>query len=133
MDEIVRTAFELVPLQMELRKQRDAATERAQEAAEARAKQQRRLSAKTEQLKQAFLMAEADVRVQQLEALLLRLEGCAEGMAAPYSARIDVWIQVVREELADKHPVDEMLTKCLSAPSWGTWPPDWWPQEQAAG
>lgn len=43
-----------------------------------------------------------------------------------------VWIQVVREQLAAKHPVDEMLTRSLSAPSWGTWPPDWWPQEPAA-
>jgi hypothetical protein len=39
--------------------------------------------------------------------------------------------RVVREQLAAKNPVDEMLTRCLSAPSWGTWPPDWWPGESA--
>lgn len=131
-DEIVRSAFELVPLQVELRKQRDAAAERAQQAAEVRAKAERRASAKTEQLKQAFLMAEADARVRQLEEFLARLEAGVEGMADPYADRASVWIQVVREQLAAKHPVDEVLTRCLSTPSWGTWPPDWWPQEPAA-
>lgn len=60
LDEIVRSAFELVPLQVELRKQREVAAERAQRAAEVRAKTERRASAKVEQLKQAFLMADAD-------------------------------------------------------------------------
>lgn len=132
MDEIVRSAFELVPLQVELRKQRDAAAERAQQAAEVRAKAERRASAKTEQLKQAFLLAEADARVRQLEEFLARLEAGVDGMAAPYADRAGVWIQVIREQLAAKHPVDEMLTRCLSVPSWGAWPPDWWPQEPAA-
>jgi hypothetical protein len=130
-DEIVRSAFELVPLQVELRKQREAAAERAQQAAEVRAKVERRASAKAEQLKQAFLMAEADARVRQLEEFLARLEAGIDGMAAPYADRAGVWIQIVREQLAAKHPVDEMLTRSLSVPSWGTWPPDWWPQEPA--
>ena len=123
-DEIVRGAFELVPLQVELRKQREAAAERAQRAAEVRAAAERRASAKTEQLKQAFLMAEADARVRQLEEFLTRLESGIDDLAAPYSDHAGVWIQVVREQLAAKHPVDEMLARCLSAPSWGTWPPD---------
>lgn len=131
-DEIVRGAFELVPLQVELRKQREAAAERAQRAAEVRAAAERRASAKTEQLKQAFLMAEADAHVRQLEEFLTRLESGIDGLAAPYSDRAGVWIQVVREQLAAKHPVDEMLARCLSAPSWGTWPPDWWRQDPAA-
>jgi hypothetical protein len=130
-DEIVRGSFELVPLQVELRKQREVAAERAQQAAEVRAKAERRASAKTEQLKQAFLMAEADARVRQLEEFLARLEAGVDGMASPYADRAGIWIQVVREQLAAKHPVDEMLTRSLSAPAWGTWPPDWWPQEPA--
>lgn len=132
-DEIVRSAFELVPLQVELRKQREIAAERARLDAEVRAKAERRASAKTEQLKQAFLMAEADARVRQLEEFLARLEAGVGGMAAPYADRAGVWIQVVREQLAAKHPVDEMLTRCLGTPSWGTWPPDWWPLEPPAG
>jgi hypothetical protein len=79
-DEIVRSAFELVPLQVELRRQREAAAERSQQAAEVRAAAERRASAKTEQLKQAFLMAETDARVRQLEEFLARLEaGTAHG------------------------------------------------------
>jgi hypothetical protein len=130
-DEIVRSAFELVPLQVELRKQREAAAKRAEEAAEVRAKAERRASARAEQLKQAFSMAEAEARVRQLEEFLRRLEAGVEGMAAPYADRAGVWIQVVRQQLAAKNPVDEMLMRCLSTPSWGTWPPDWWPPEQA--
>ncbi len=130
-DEIVRGAFELVPLQMELRKQRQAAAERALQEAEVQAKTERRASAKAEQLKQAYLMAEADARARQLEEFLTRLEAGIEHMSAPYAERAGTWIQVVREQLAAKHPVDEMLRRCLSAPSWGTWPPDWWPGEPA--
>lgn len=94
---------------------------------------ERRASAKLEQLKQAFLMAEADARVRQLEEFLARLEAGIDGMAAPYADRAGVWIQVVREQLAAKRPVDEMPTRCLGTPSWGTWPPDWWPLEPPAG
>ena len=131
-DEIVRSAFELVPLQVELRKQREAAAERAERAAEARAKAERRASAKAEQLKQAFLMAEADARMRQLEEFLGRLQSEIPDMSAPYQERAAIWIQVVREQLAAKDPVDEMLARCLSTPSWGTWPPDWWPEEPGA-
>lgn len=131
-DEIVRSAFELVPLQVELRKQREAAAERARQDAEVRAKAERRASAKAEQLKQAFLMAEADARVRQLEEFLARLEAGIDSTVPPYADRAIAWIQVVREQLAAKHPVDEMLTWCLSTPSWGTWPPDWWPHESVA-
>jgi hypothetical protein len=128
-DEIVRSAFELVPLQVELRKQREAAAERAERTAEVRAKEERRASAKAEQLKQAFLMAEADARVRQLQEFVGRLESEIPGMSAPYPERAAIWIQVVREQLAAKDPVEEMLARCLSTPSWVTWPPDWWPQE----
>lgn len=130
-DEIVRSAFELVPLQVELRKEREAAAERAQQAAEVRAKAERRANAKAEQLKQAFLMAEADARVRQLEVFLAKLEADLGTLNAPYSERAVVWLEVVRQQLKSDNPVDEMLTRCLSVPSWGTWPPDWWPQSQA--
>jgi hypothetical protein len=125
----MRSAFELVPLQVELRKQQQASAERAQQAAELRAKAERRANAKAEQLKQAFLMAEADARVRQLKDFLGRLETEISGMVAPYPERAAVWVQVVREQLAAKDPVEDMLARCLSTPSWGTWPPDWWPQE----
>jgi hypothetical protein len=131
-DEIVRSAFELVPLQVEMRKQREAAAERAHQDAEVRAKAERKASARADQLKQAFLMAEADARVRQLEEFLKLLEVNAESMAAPYAERAGVWVQVVREQLAAKNPVDEMLMRCLSTPSWGSWPPDWWPKESIA-
>lgn len=73
-EEIVQTAFQLVPMQVELRKQREAAAVVAQRTAEVRALAQRRATAKAEQLKQAFLMAEADARVRQLEEFLTQLE-----------------------------------------------------------
>lgn len=128
-EEIVRTAFQLVPMQAELRKQREAATVVAQRAAEVSALAQRRATAKAEQLKQAFLMAEADVRVRRLEEFLTRLEQSTGELVPPYGDRAKVWINVVRKELATKNPVKEMLQRSLSVPSWSTWPPDWWPTE----
>lgn len=128
-EEIVRTAFQLVPMQVELRKQREAAAIVAQRAVEVRAVAQRRATAKAEQLKQAFLMAEADARVRQLEEFLTRLEQSSGELVPPYGERAKVWIDVVRKELAAKNPVEEMLQRSLSVPSWGTWPPDWWPTE----
>jgi hypothetical protein len=127
--EIVQTAFQLVPLQVELRKQRAAASLVAQREAEVRAAAQRRASAIAEQLKQAFLMAEADARVRQLKEFLARLEQSSSNLSPPYNERIRGWIDVVQKELAAKNPVEDMLQRSLSVPSWSTWPPDWWPTE----
>ena len=132
-EEIVRTAFQLVPMQTELRKQREAAALVAQRAAEVRAAELRRVAAKAEQLKQAFLMAEMDARVRQLEEFLARLDRSAGELASPYGERARVWIDVVRKELAAKNPVEDMLLRSLSVPSWGTWPPEWWPLALQAG
>lgn len=129
--EIVRTAFQLVPLQVEMRKQREAAAVIAQKAAEVRALQERRTYARAEQLKQAFQMAEADARTRQLTEFLLRLEATADGRPAPSGERVKVWLDVVRKELGASNQVESMLQQCLSVPSWRNWPPDWWPTELA--
>jgi hypothetical protein len=129
-EEIVKTAFQLVPMQVELRKQREAAAIVSERAAEVRALAQRRANAKAEQLKQAFLMAEADARVRQLHEFLAQLEQSSDELAPHYGARAKVWIDMVRQELAAKNPVEEMLQRCLSVPSWSTWPPDWWPPDE---
>lgn len=83
--EIVRTAFQLVPLQVEMRKQREAAAVVAQKAAEVRALRERRANARAEQLKQAFQMADVEVRVRQLTEFLERLEQTADERPAPPS------------------------------------------------
>lgn len=129
--EIVRTAFQLVPLQVEMRKQREAAAVISQKAAEVRALQERRTYARAEQLKQAFQMAEADARTRQLTEFLLRLEATADGRPAPSGERVKVWLDVVRKELGTSNQVESMLQQCLSVPSWRNWPPDWWPTELA--
>ena len=93
-EEIVRTAFQLVPMQVELRQQREAAALVAQREAEVRAAEQRRVAARAEQLKQAFLMVEADARVRQLQEFLARLDQSMGGLAPPYGERSKVWIDV---------------------------------------
>jgi len=131
-DEIVRTAFQLVPLQVELRKEREAAAAVARREEEARALERRRKEVKAEQLKQAFLMMEADERVRRLKDFLAQLEQMADGLRPPYDERAKVWVQVVTTELAARNPMEEILHRCLSVPSWSTWPPDWWPAEPNA-
>ena len=126
-EEIVRTAFQLVPMQVELRQQREAAALVAQRAAEVRAKEQRRIAAIAEQLKQAFLPAELDARVIQLKEFLARLDQSIGGFVPPYGDRAKVWIDVVRKELEANNPADRLLLRSLSVPSWGNWPPEWWP------
>ncbi len=126
---ILHRAGAIVPLQVELRKQRAAASLVAQREAEVRAAAQRRASAIAEQLKQAFLMADADARVRQLKEFLARLEQSSSNLSPPYNERIRGWIDVVQKELAAKNPVEDMLQRSLSVPSWSTWPPDWWPTE----
>lgn len=131
-DEIVRTAFQLVPLQVELRKEREAAAAVARREEEARALERRRKEARSEQLKQAFLMMEADERVRRLKDFLAQLEQMADGLRPPYDERAKVWVQVVTKELATRNPMEEILQRSLSVPSWSTWPPDWWPAEPGA-
>ncbi|WGT62425.1 hypothetical protein [Variovorax paradoxus] len=91
-----------------LRKQRDAASKRAQHAAEVRAATERRANAKTEQLKQAFLMAKADARVRQLEAFLDPLEPGVDGLAPPYPDRAGVGFGPSKGNL----PPSIQLMKC---------------------
>ena len=131
-DAIVRTAFQLVPLQVELRKEREAAAAVAKREEEVRALERRRKEARAEQLKQAFLMMEADERVRRLKDFLAQLEQMADGLRPPYDERAKVWVRVVTEELAARNPMEEILQSCLSVPSWRTWPPDWWPAEPDA-
>jgi len=129
LDEIVRTALLLPALQMRLRKERKATEADQQRAAEARAREQRRSEAQAEQLKQAFLMMEADARVQQLKSFLDRLEQRADDFQSPYDDRVKIWLKVVRNELAARNPADEILSRCVAVPSWTTWPPAWWPAD----
>lgn len=131
-DEIVRTAFQLVPLQVELRKEREAAAAVAKREEDIRALERRRKEARAEQLKQAFLMMEADERVRRLKDFLAQLDQMADGFRPPYDERAKVWVQVVTKELAARNPMEEILQQCLSVPSWKTWPPDWWPAEPDA-
>lgn len=129
-DEIVRTMFALAAQQPQLRKERDAREANAQRAAELRAQEQRRRDARAEQLKKAFLMMEADARVHQLKGFLERLEQRAGSLPPPLDMRANVWVSVVREELAGRNPAEEILHESLTVPSLSSWPPAWWPDEE---
>jgi hypothetical protein len=129
LDEIVQTALLLPAVQTQLRKERKTREAEQQRAEEVRAREQRRSEAKAEQLKQAFLMMEADARVEQLKSFLDRLEQGTDNYQAPYDERLKVWLKVVRNELAARNPADEILSRCIAVPSWATWPPAWWPTD----
>jgi hypothetical protein len=129
LEEIVRTAQLLPALQTQLRKERKIREADQQRAAEVRAREQRRNESKAEQLKQAYLMMEADARVQQLKSFLDRLERRLDDFQPPYDERVKIWLEVVRNELAARNPADEILARCLDVPSWATWPPAWWPTD----
>ena len=128
-NEIVRTMFELVAQQPQLRQERETIEANARRAEALRIEAQRRREARAEQLKKAFAVMEADTRVRQLQAFLKDLEQHAERMESPFNERLKVWTEVVKEELALRGPVDTLLKECLSVPAWSTWPPTWWPQE----
>ncbi|MDP9975262.1 hypothetical protein J2W39_006551 [Variovorax paradoxus] len=130
-DEIVRTAFKLMSLQPQLRREREERAATARRAEELRAQEERHRAARAEQLKQAFLMMEADACVRHLKAFLDRLEQNAAGLQPPLDERAKVWVEVVRRELEARNPADEILRECLSVPCWGSWPPAWWPREHS--
>ncbi len=132
-DEIVRTAFQLACLQPQLRREWKAREMERQEAAALEARKQEQREARAEQLKQAFLVMDADARVSQLQAFLDRMEERASGLREPLNERAVVWVRVVREELSRRNPADELLERCLTVPSWRTWPPAWWPEELDPG
>lgn len=132
-DEIVRTAFQLACLQPQLRRDRKAREIEAEKAAELEARKQCQREAKAEQLKQAFLMMDADARVSRLQAFLDRLEKRAPDLREPLGERAAVWVRVVREELSRRSPVDEILERCLTVPSWKAWSPAWWPDDGQQG
>lgn len=128
-DEIVRTALDFARLLPELRKDREAREAKARHDAEMQRLEQRRRTARSEQLKQAFLMMEADARVQQLKDFLGRLEKSIPELLSPFDQRLQVWLKVVRDELDTNCPVDALLRQSLVPPSWASWPPEWWPAD----
>lgn len=129
-EEIIRTAFQLAVLQPQYRREKEEREASNRRAEQLRAQEQHRREAKAEQLKQAFAMMEADTQVRQLKEFLERMERGISAFQPPFDERVKVWIDVVRQELADRNPVDEIIDKCLSVPSWSTWPPAWWPPER---
>lgn len=129
-EEIIRTAFQLAALQPQYRREREEREANQRRAEQLRAQEQRRREAKAEQLKQAFAMMEADSQVRQLKEFLERMEQGLSAFRPPFDERARVCIDVVRQELADRDPVDEIINKCLSVPSWSTWPPAWWPADR---
>lgn len=129
--EIVRTAFDLARLLPELRKEREAREAKARHDAEMQRLELQRRTARSEQLKQAFLMMEADARVQQLRDFLGRIEKRVPEFLSPFDERLRVWLEVVRGELDANCPVDRLLRQSLTPPSWASWPPAWWPAESS--
>ena len=127
--EIVRTAFQLVPMQVGLRKERELAEANARRAAEERVARQRRADARAEQLKQAFLMAETDANISRLKEFLDRLDKSCSTFRPPFDERGRAWLKVVRQELEENDPMEQLLVQSLSLPSWRSWPPDWWPDD----
>lgn len=78
-------------------------------AREAHALERRWKEARAEQLKQAFLMMEAEECVRRLKDLLAQLEQMADGLRPPYAERAKAWVQVVTTELAARNPMEEIL------------------------
>lgn len=68
-----------------------------------------------------MVVMEADERVRRLKDFLAQLEQVAVGLRPPYDERAKVWVQVVTKELAARNPMEEILQRCLSVPSWSTW------------
>jgi hypothetical protein len=130
--EIVRTLLEFAALQPLFREERETAAAAARREAERREAERRTSEARAEQLKQAFAMAEEQQRVERLRGFLVQLDQRMPELQEPYKERVEVWLRVVRAELDSKNPVDQMLTQCLTAPSWQTWPPAWWPADANA-
>lgn len=128
-DEIVRTVFQLACLQPQLRAEREAREAEERRVEELEARMLERQSARAEQVKQAFLIMDANKRVSQLRVFLDRLEEQGPSLRKPFNERLAVWVQVVRRELSLRNPADEILEDCLSVQSWETWPPAWWPEE----
>lgn len=128
-EEIVRTMFELAAQQPQVRQEREVKEAAARHAEALRIEAQRRQDARAHQLEKAFAVMEVSTRVQKLQAFLVGLEQQAEELAPPFDERLKVWIAVVQEELVMRGPVQAMLMECLTVPTWATWPPAWWPQD----
>lgn len=64
-------------------------------------------------------MMEVYARVRQVQAFLGRLEQSCSEFSPRYDQRTRVWIKVSKMNC---------LMKCLTVPSWASWPPAWWPE-----
>ncbi len=127
--DIVQTFVDLVPKQKELRQayaeRQRVEQERARAAAHVHAQQQARQA----QLKKAFEMAETFKRVEILEEFLHKVDSRVGTMSDERAQCTHVWLNVVREELNALVDIDSFLTATFKRPLWGSWPPDWWPDD----
>lgn len=107
--------FALAAQQPQVRKEREAREASAQRTGKLRAKEQRCRDARSEQLKKAFLMMEANARGHQLNGFMERLEQRAGSLQPRFDKRAKVWISVIREDLAGRSPANEILRESLTS------------------
>jgi hypothetical protein len=70
-------------------------------------------------------MAEAHERIERLESFLRHLNKYASDLKQLWRAPEGL-VEVVREELAERPPSDQLLREALTVPSWQSWPHPWW-------
>jgi hypothetical protein len=131
--EIVLAMDELATLQPLYRREREEAAAKAQREQERRENERRTRESRADQLKRAFAMADAQERTERLRAFIISMEARCAGFRPPFAERARVWLSVVRDELESSDPVEAMLGESLSVPSWGSWPPSWWPEGVPSG
>lgn len=127
LDSIVRTMIESIAAQTELRRKRLHAEEQSRAQAQALALERRRQEARAEQVAFALKLAEATDESRLIERFLIEVEQSAEEFGSPINARAQVWVRIVREELATRHPIRARLKNHLTPTS--GWPPHWWSQD----
>lgn len=105
----------------------DAEKKRQLEEAE-RARLQRQLTARKEQVEAALRLMEQRTRENSVIAHLDELEAQLPTFVEPFRARLDTWIRVVRDELARRSPYLDALAEAVNGPYWRSGPPEWWPE-----
>lgn len=105
----------------------DAEKKRHLDAVE-RARLQRQSAARKEQVEAALRLVEQRTQEDSVIAYLNALEAQLPNFGEPFRERLDMWIRVVRDELARSSPYLKALVDAVNGPYWRSGPPDWWPE-----
>lgn len=129
--EIAASLLAMLERQPHLRAERLQAQARAEEEARRQRRERDRVEALKAQVDVAVKACNRFLEEQRLRSFLDELDQRLKHFEEPGRGRLQVWIQMVRQQIDQDPPHLRILEEAIAGNRWNNDPPAWWPEEMA--